>query len=58
MTTTDIERRIAKLARRSARIILELRAEGEHEGAARFEAAVLELVEGMRRRQATSAEVR
>lgn len=44
-----LERRIARVARRCARIVLELRAQGDHEGAARFEAVAIETVEQMRK---------
>lgn len=43
------ERRCAKLSRQCARIVTELRREGQVEGAARFEAAAIEVVELVRR---------
>lgn len=46
---TATERRIARVARQAARIVLELRREGDREGAARFEAAAIETCERMRR---------
>jgi hypothetical protein len=45
----NTERRIERLSRRSARIVLELRREGDPEGAARFEAVAIEAVELVRR---------
>lgn len=47
----DTERRIARLSRRCARIVLELRREGDVDGAARFERMAIELVDDMRRSQ-------
>jgi hypothetical protein len=44
-----VERRIARVSRHCARVVLELRADGEHAGAARLEAAAIEVVEQMRR---------
>ncbi len=43
-----IERRIARLSRRCAKIVIELRAEGEFAGAKRFEQVAIEVVEQMR----------
>lgn len=47
--TRCVERRIARMSRRAARIVLELRREGDADGARRFEAAAIEAVEKMRR---------
>lgn len=49
MTLSKRERRIARLSRQCARIVLELRAEGEIEGAARFERLAMEIVYEIRR---------
>ena len=49
MKLDNAERRIAKLARRSARIVLELRREGHDDTARRFEAVAIECVEQMRK---------
>jgi hypothetical protein len=43
------ERRIERLSRHCARIVLELRREGDRDGAARFEAVAIEAVELVRR---------
>ena len=48
-TTTNTERRCAQLSRRCARLVLELRREGEHAAAARLETAAIEAVELVRR---------
>ena len=45
----SVEQRVARVSRQCARIVQELRREGEHEGAARFVAAAIEAVEQMRR---------
>jgi hypothetical protein len=45
------ERRIERVARQCARVVLELRREGDHDGAKRFEAAAIETVNRMRRGQ-------
>ena len=44
-----LERRIARVSRRCARLVLELRKEGDNAGAARLEAMAIETVEQMRR---------
>lgn len=46
----DIERRIARFARQSARLMREIRDGGDIEGAMRFEALAIEIVDDMRRR--------
>jgi len=46
---TTIQRRIERVARHCARLVLELRREGQHEGAARLEAAAVLAVEQIRR---------
>ena len=43
------EQRCARLARKSARLILELRRDGEIEAAAKLEAAAIEAVEAVRK---------
>ncbi len=43
------ERRISRFSRRCARIVLELRNEGNQDGAARFEALAIEIADDMRR---------
>jgi hypothetical protein len=48
-TSLPTESRIAKMARRSARVILALRAEGNHDAARKLEAAACEAVEQMRK---------
>jgi hypothetical protein len=47
--TSPLERRIARVARRSARVILALRAEGNLDAARKLEAAACEAVEQMRK---------
>lgn len=44
----ETERRIAKLARASAKIVNELRLEGQIDGAKRFEQVAIEVVDQMR----------
>lgn len=43
------EQRIERVARQCARIVIELRREGQAEGAARFEAVAIEAVDLIRR---------
>lgn len=45
----NTERRIARVARQCARVVLELRQVGDRDGAARLELAATETVEQMRR---------
>ena len=45
----SVDRRIARVARQSARIVLELRSEGHHDAARELEAAAIEVCEQMRR---------
>jgi hypothetical protein len=45
---TPVEKRVAHFARRCAKLLVELRREGEIDGALRLEAAAIEIVEGMR----------
>ena len=51
----SVERRIARVSRQCARVVLELRKEGDRAGAARLEAAAIETVEQMRRGQRQGA---
>jgi hypothetical protein len=55
MPRVNIERRAAQVARQCARIVLELRREGQHEAAARLEAAAIEAIEQMRSNNACGA---
>ena len=45
----SLERRIVRVSRQCARVVLELRKEGDNAGAARLEALAIETVEQMRR---------
>jgi hypothetical protein len=49
VANTNLERRIARVSRRSARVILALRAEGNLDAARKLEAAACEAVEQMRK---------
>lgn len=51
MPVPNVERRIARVARQTARIVLELRAEGHHDAARALEAAAIEVCEQMRVRR-------
>lgn len=50
MSKTDNDRRIERLSRQSARIVIELRRDGFHLAAEKFEAAAIEAVELVRKR--------
>lgn len=51
MKRNDTERRIARVARDCAKVILELQAEGQRDGAARLQSVAIEAVDLMRRGQ-------